>query len=74
MMKNDIEYVEYKVGYRMYLDSFIEWHEYRHHYSDDKELSFDSDKKEYYGDSEIFDDKINSFNPKIQRYYWFKII
>jgi ubiquitin carboxyl-terminal hydrolase 34 len=58
--------VEYKIGFRVYPDTFKDWTHYTKFWPD-KYLSKDSQGRQFYGDSDGMDEWIPSYSKRIQQ-------
>ena len=65
-MSNGLPKVEYKIGFRLYLEFFEKWKDYQKLWPD-KSLQKDSIGREFIGDSENIDETIPSYSKRIQK-------
>ena len=66
-MVNGLPSIEYKVGFRLYIDEFPEWKNYCKYWVNEKGFNMDDEKRKYFGDVVGFDETIAYHSKRIQK-------
>ena len=64
---NELIRADYKIGFRLYVESIPQWKDYLKFWPDKIGTQKDSNGKEYIGDSENVDEVIPSYSKRIQK-------
>ncbi len=66
--EGELQFVEYKVGFRIYPHLCPNWNEYKRHWIGTLSTDRDSKKQVYFGDNEHYDEWIPYYSKRIDKY------